>query len=98
MCNEEEDPKSLFNGWLKAYNIAIDIGEQFRQKPWAQNQKPEHVADRGTNERRVAGGAAWAALLQTLPCFGPGIVPLAPFLLVSINTPLGSEDKRIYRE
>ena len=29
--NEEEDSKSPFNGWLKAYNIAIDFGELIRQ-------------------------------------------------------------------
>ena len=25
VCNEEEDPKSQFNWWLKAYQVAIDF-------------------------------------------------------------------------
>jgi len=29
--NEEEDPKSPFNEWLKAYNIAIDLEELIHQ-------------------------------------------------------------------
>ena len=39
MWNEEEDPKSPFNGWLKAYNIAIDL-ELIRQNqgPKTRNQ------------------------------------------------------------
>ena len=28
VCNEEEDPKSPFNGWLKAYKVAIDFREE----------------------------------------------------------------------
>ena len=47
VCNEEEDPKSPFNGWLKAYNLAIDFGELIRQNQGAQNQKPGNEADRG---------------------------------------------------
>ena len=34
--NEEEDPKSPFNEWLKAYNIVIDLEELIRQ-----NQGPK---------------------------------------------------------
>ena len=36
--NDEEDPKSRFNGWLKAYNIAINLEELIHQN---QGLKPE---------------------------------------------------------
>ena len=38
VCNEEEDPKSPFNGWLKAYKTAIDFKEEILSDQ-ASNQK-----------------------------------------------------------
>jgi len=34
---------------------------------------------------------------QPYPCFGPGVVPLAHFLMVPINTPWGFEEGDIQR-
>ena len=41
VCNEEEYPKSPFNGRLKAYNIAINFGRWFHQNqgPKSKNQQ-----------------------------------------------------------
>ena len=54
--NEEEDPKSPFNGWLKAYNIAIDLGEQFRQNqgPKTRYQDLQLTVDRRDSARQQA--------------------------------------------
>jgi len=49
VCNEEEDPKSPFNGWLKAYNIAIDLGELISQN---QGLKTRNRALTLTGDRR----------------------------------------------
>ena len=51
VCNEEEDPKSPFNGWLKAYNIAIDFEELIRQIQGlkARNRDLQLIGDRQDN-------------------------------------------------
>jgi len=70
-----------------------------------QIRNPEDPTDRGPKRLHAAGGAARAASVQLRKhgCgrvfaavlarprqrLGPGVVPLAPFPLVSINTPLG---------
>ena len=64
VCNEEEDPKSPLNGWLKAYKVAIDFrGDSVR--PGDQIRNPEDPADRGPKRLHAAGGAARAALVQS---------------------------------
>ena len=53
VCNEEEDPKSPFNGWLKAYNIATDFGELIRQNqgPKTRNQDIQLIVNRHDSMR-----------------------------------------------
>ena len=55
VCNEEEDPKP-FNGWLKAYNLAIDFGELIRQNqgPKTWNRELHLIGDRRDSTRPEA--------------------------------------------
>jgi len=63
VCNEEEHPKSPFNGCLKAYNIGIDLGEQFRQ-----NQGPK-IRNRDMQPIGGQAGTAQQAALRALPMY-----------------------------
>ena len=109
VCNEEEDPKSPFNGWLKAYNIAIDFGEQIRQNqgPKTRNWNIQLTGEGRDSARQKAPRAALeeprkggynhvfaVVRARRRPYFGPGVVPLAPFPLVPVNTPWGSSSGR----
>jgi len=64
--NEEEDPKSPFNWWLKAYKFIHWLWRAVSSKPGAQNQKPKLAADRRTSRDRVAGGALRATHFRSL--------------------------------
>ena len=44
-------------------------------------------------QKRDLGRVSVAVRARARPGFGPGVVPLAPFPLVPIKTPLGSEEK-----
>ena len=86
MCNEEEDPKSLFNWWLKAYIIAIDLEELIRQNQELQirNQAQELTGDRRDRARpgarfrgRTAAAAFWARVCPLAPC-SPGAYKYPP--------------------
>ena len=74
VCNEEEDPKLLFKGWLKAYNIAIYFGELIPQNqgPKTRNWDIQLIGDRRDNAQQ-------AALRAPRQCLGPGVVPWLPF-------------------
>ena len=60
MCNEEEDPKSPINWWLKAYNLAIDFGELIHQNqgPKTRNRELYLTGDRRDSTRPEAPHAA----------------------------------------
>ena len=62
VCNEEEDPKSPFNGWLKAYQVAIDLREEIlsAQGIKSTNQKIQLTGYR-SDQTQQAGGRepAW---------------------------------------
>ena len=73
VCNEEEDTKSPFNGWLKAYNIAIELGEQFRQ-----NQGPK-TRNRDIQPTGGQAGSAQQAALHASPRYSHGNAAWATF-------------------
>jgi len=73
VCDEEEDPKSQFNGWLKAYNIAIDLGEQFRQ-----NQEPK-TRNRNMQPTGRQAGSTQQAALRAMPRYSRENVAWAAF-------------------
>ena len=41
-------------------------------------------------QKRSPDSVSAAVRARPRPCFGPGVIPLAPFPLVPINTPWGS--------
>ena len=69
----------------------------------ARRQSGQHAAQTLTRaaltwtRKRGQGRVCTAILGRARPGFGPGVVPLAPFPLVPINTPLGSEEEDIQR-
>ena len=54
--NEEEDPKSPFNGWLKAYKVAIDLRRWFCQTRGLKSeiQKVQLAGDRRDSAQQAA--------------------------------------------
>ena len=103
VCNEE-DPKSPFNGWLKTNKVAIDFrGDSVRSG--GSNQQSRRYNRLGTDatahsRQRCARHSGIAAETRLWPRFRgrtgaavpvlwAKVCPLAPFLLVPINTPLG---------
>ena len=104
VCNEEEDPKSPFNWWLKAYQVAIDFRMKIllAQGIKSQIQKIKRRAAQSQARAALAGprkrglghvsAALWArARLR----FGPRAAYVAPFPLVPINTPRGLQFEQI---
>ena len=105
VCKWRRRPKSPFNWWLKAYQVAIDFRVKIisAQSIKSQIQKIKASEDRlgdALPEARRApswqghGNAALAAFSRPFGRarlrFGPRVTHVAPFPLVPINTPKGS--------
>ena len=99
-ANEEEDHKSPFNGWLKAYQVAIDLREQISSaqgvKSWNRDQK---LSGDKKDYARLEVSRAWplqgrvprfrgrtAAVRAAFRAWG---CPLAPLFPGAYKNPLG---------